>query len=152
MTEVKRLTEIDLENLQLGERLTIYRGSSAFLTGPSAAGYVGTATVTSVRRKSADIHIERGAGLKDLDYRIRFKDGRIVRVPNGETTALYVHARGGRPTVTAYFTDDEYKLVKDFLAEEATLIGHQLHGRSARLAMSALDRMEFHDALRRDGR
>ena len=145
-----KLTEIDLSELQLGEKLTIYRGSNAFLTGPGAAGYVGEAIVTGVKKKSAILYLEPEGRPRRI-YRLRFKDARICRVPNGEVTELYVHARGGRPTVTAYFTDAEYRLVRSFLAEEATLLGHQLHGRNARTALSALERMDFHDGLRANG-
>jgi hypothetical protein len=145
--DVQRLTNIDLTGLQLGEKLTIYRGSSAFLTGPGAAGYVGDATVVEIRKKSAILSVPK-ADDREFIYRLRFKDARICRVPNGEPTMLYVHARGGRPTVTAYFTDDEYLLVKMLLAEEAqTPYSPKTH----RISLRALERMEFHDDLRVNG-
>lgn len=151
-----KLTEIDLSELQLGEKLTIYRGSNAFLTGPGAAGYVGDATVVEVRKKSALLSIPKVEG--EFIYRLRFKDARICRIPNGETTMLYVHARGGRPTVTAYFTDEEYNLIKGILRDEvipyqAVMGGYTSSAtmRRSRIARSALDRMEFHDNLRANG-
>ena len=157
MNDVKKLTDIDLSELQLGERLTIYRGSAAFLTGPQAAGYVGDAIVTGVKRKSAILYLEPEGRPRRI-YRLRFKDARICRVPNGEPTMLYVHARGGRPTVTAYFTDAEYALVKVLLSEElipapAIIAGFaNAHAvRRSRTARAALDRMEFHDNLRSNG-
>ena len=146
MNDVKKLTDIDLSELQLGERLTIYRGSAAFLTGPQAAGYVGDAIVTGVKRKSAILYLEPEGRPRRI-YRLRFKDARICRVPNGEPTMLYVHARGGRPTVTAYFTDAEYVLVKGLLAEEMS----DRTSRRWRTAASALERMQFHDNLRSNG-
>lgn len=147
MHDVQKLTEIDLSELQLGEKLTIYRGSSAFLTGPGAAGYVGDATVVEVKRKSAILSLEANGNLWRV-YRLRFKDSRICRIPNGEPTMLYVHARGGRPTTTAYFTDIEYRLVKSLLEEERATPSFRTHSRHA---ASALDRMAFHDNLRSSG-
>jgi hypothetical protein len=151
MNDVQKLTDIDLADLQIGEHLTIYRGSSAFLTGPRAAGYVGDATVTRVTNRSAltemspesrDHQGDRFKGPHVL--RLRFSDQRICRIPNGEPTMLYVHARSGRPTVTAYFTDDEYVLVKKLLAEEAqTPASPKTH----RISLRALERMEYHDRL-----
>lgn len=135
----KKLTDIDLSELQIGEHLTIYRGSNSFLTGPGAAGYVDDALVLEVKNRSAVIL------LQDRRYKLRFKDSRICRVPNGETTMMYVHARGGRPTVTAYFTAAEYKLVKDLLRAEVQMMqAASLTGRTAR---TALARMQFHDRL-----
>lgn len=145
--EVQKLTEIDLSELQIGEKLTIYRGSAAFLTGPAAAGYVGEAEVVEVKRRSALLTIQKDPD-RDFVYRLRFKDARICRVPNGEPTMLYVHARSGRPTVTAYFTMDEYLLVRKLLAEEA---GAPATTKSHRVSLSALERMEFHDRLRENG-
>lgn len=146
-TDVQKLTEIDLSELQIGEKLTIYRGSAAFLTGPGAAGYAGEAVVTGVKKKSAILYFQPLSGAQRI-YRLRFKDMRICRVPNGEPTMLYVHARHGRPTITAYFTADEYTLVKELLADEihSTAI---TFSRKQRLAKQALERMGFHDALRR---
>lgn len=153
---VHKLTEIDLSELQLGEKLTIYRGSSAFLTGPGAAGYVGDATVLEVRKKSAILSLAvrhyataNQTYFKVRTYRLRFKDARICRIPNGEVTELYVHARGGRPTVTAYFTDGEYALVKRLLGE--AINDHVLASRGRRWAANALERMAFHDGLRANG-
>lgn len=149
MNDVKKLTDIDLSELQIGEKLIVYRGSPAFVRGPLAAGYAGEGTVTLVTKKGAHFqmpaaqHPERMA-----PYRLRFKDAAIVRVPSGEPTMLYVHARGGRPTVTAYFTDGEYALVKKLLAEEAKTPESP---RSHRLSLSALERMDFHDGLRLNG-
>lgn len=141
--EVQKLTEIDLTGLQVGEKLTIYRGSNSFLTGPAAAGYVGEATVVGIRPRSASISL-RISDDTVRTYRIRFKDARICRVPNGEPTMLYVHARAGRPTVTAYFTADEYGLVKRLLEEEmATPTASRARRNWAR---SALDRMAWHDS------
>jgi hypothetical protein len=145
-TNVQRLTDIDLSELQLGEKLTIYRGSGAFLTGPQAAGYVGDATVIDVKKRGALLSIPKAGD--EFIYRLRFKDARICRIPNGETTALYVHARGGRPQVTAYLTNDEYVLVKLLLSEEAQAPATP---RRHRLSLSALERMQFHDDLRRNG-
>lgn len=152
MNDVQKLTDIDLTELQIGERLTIYRGSSAFLTGPGAAGYVGEATVLEVRKRSALIQVDRlwystasETQYKSIVYRLRFKDGRICRLPNGEVTMLYVHARGGRPTVTAYFTKAEYLLIKRLLADE---LDNPFTRSTSRHARSALERMEFHDDLR----
>lgn len=148
MTGVQKLTDIDLSDLQMGEKLTIYRGSGAFVSGPYAAGYVGDATVEEVTRRSAVLMLVTPEGSRFQSfrrYRLRLKDARICRIPNGETTALYVHARGGRPTVTAYFTDGEYALVKLLLAAEVKTPGTT---RSYRLACRALERMDFHDALR----
>jgi hypothetical protein len=153
-TEPDKLTNIDLSDLQIGEWLTIYRGSGAFLTGPKAAGYVGDALVTEIQRRSAiiqmpDINELRQGNDFSREYRLRFKDGRICRTPNGQATMLYVHARGGRPTVTAYFSGDEYVLVKGLLAEEtATPKSPRTH----RLALRALERMEFHEELASDAR
>jgi hypothetical protein len=65
---------------------------------------------------------------------------------------LYVHARGGRPTVTAYFTDDEYELVKKLLREEADSVGGLgalAYTRRQRIARRALERMQWHDDRRR---
>lgn len=148
--EVQKLTEIDLSDLQLGERLIIYRGSGAFLTGPGAAGFVGEATVVEVRKRSALLSVPKAGD--EYIYRLRFKDWRICRVPNGEPTMLYVHARSGRPTVTAYFTDEEYQLTRALLQEEANIpaglqVAPQVR-RNARVARAALDRMDFHDGLR----
>lgn len=140
--EIQKLTDIDLTELQIGERLTIYRGSSAFLTGPGAAGYVGEATVIEIKRKSALLSVPKAGS--EYIYRLRFKDMRICRVPNGETTMLYVHARSGRPTVTAYFTSDEYKLIKRLLLEAA----EDGLFTTRKRANAALDRMRFHDNLR----
>lgn len=144
MSDVKKLTDIDLTELQIGEKLTIYRGSSAFLTGPGAAGYVGEATVIEVKKRSALLTVKKDPE-RQFVYRLRFKDARICRVPNGELTMLYVHARGGRPIVTAYFTAAEYALVKALLSEEAASPGTL---RAHRLSLSALERMEYHDSLR----
>lgn len=151
-SEIQKLTEIDLTGLQIGEKLIIYRGSSSFLTGPGAAGYVGEATVTEVKKRSALLQVERRqystanrTYYKTLVYRLRFKDARICRIPNGEPTMLYVHARSGRPTITAYFTFDEYLLVKKLLGEEAETPATP---KSHRIALNALDRMAFHDSLR----
>ena len=144
--EVQKLTEIDLSDLQIGEKLIVYRGSNAFLTGPGAAGYVGEATVVEVKRRSALLSLPKAGD--EFIYRLRFKDWRICRVPNGEPTMLYVHARSGRPTVTAYFTDDEYVLVKALLAEEMS----DRNSRRWRTASNALARMAFHDDLRRGSR
>ena len=156
MTEVQKLTDIDLSDLQMGEKLTIYRGSGAFLTGPAAAGYVGEATVVEVKKRRALLSIPKAGD--EFIYRLRFKDMRICRIPNGEPTALYVHARGGRPTVTAYFTDDEYALVKALLLEEVlppqailSVTTSVISTRKHRIARSALDRMAFHDNLRTNG-
>ena len=153
-TDVQKLTDIDLSGLQLGEKLTIYRGSAAFLTGPAAAGYVGEATVVEVKKRSALLSIPKAGD--EFIYRLRFKDARICRIPNGEVTALYVHARSGRPTITAYFTGDEYAYIKALLLNEILPLQAILNGaataasiRRHRIARSALDRMEFHDALRR---
>ncbi len=142
-----KLTEIDLSELQLGEKLTIYRGSNAFLTGPGAAGYVGDATVVEVRKKSALLSLPKAGD--EFIYRLRFKDARICRIPNGDETMMYVHARGGRPTVTAYFAEGEYELVKRLLAE--AINDHSLTNRGRRLAANALERMAFHDNLRNNG-
>lgn len=146
MSDIRKLTEIDLSELQLGEKLTIYRGSRAFLTGPGAAGYAGEATVLHVMKRSTLIELVKD-GHPNRVYRLRHKDSRICRVPNGESTMLYVHARGGRPTVTAYFTDDEYELVKTLLAEEVITTVFTL-SRRQRIARRALERMVFHDNLR----
>lgn len=146
---LRKLTDIDLSNLQMGERLTIYRGSGAFLTGPYAAGLVGEATVVEVKKKSAIIRMpdtNRGRTPRgERVYRLRLRDGRICRIPNGEETMLYVHARGGRPTVTVYFTDDEYQVVKNLLREE---VETPYSYTTARRAQTALDRMEFHEQAR----
>lgn len=145
-----RLTDIDLTELQIGEKLTIYRGSPAFVTGPLAAGYVGDATVIEVQERSAILQMPDENKLRQgqpmiKEYRLRQRDGRICRA-NGEVTKLYVHARGGRPTVTAYFTADEYTLVKKLLTEEArTPQSPKTH----RISLRALERMEFHDNLRK---
>ena len=153
---MQKLTEIDLSDLQIGERLTIYRGSSAFLTGPSAAGYVGDATVVEVKKRSALLSIPKAGD--EFIYRLRFRDSRICRIPNGETTMLYVHARTGRPTVTAYFTEEEYALVKDALIDQvippqAVVAGFATARtiRRSRVANAALERMRFHDELRSSG-
>jgi hypothetical protein len=147
MSDVQKLTEIDLSDLQIGEQLTIYRGSSAFLTGPGAAGYVGDATVIEVKKRSALLTLKKDPE-RDFVYRLRFKDARICRVPNGEPTMLYVHARTGRPTVTAYFTDAEYELVKMLLRSNKA---ESASSRHRRWSTSALERMEFHDRLRSNG-
>lgn len=149
-TEPDRLTDIDLDELQIGERLVIYRGSPAFLTGPLAAGYVGDATVIEVQRRSAIIQMPDENNLRQgfpfiREYRLRFRDKRICRVPSGEATMLYVHARRGRPVTTAYFTNDEYALVKKLLAEEALAPASP---KTHRLSHNALERMDFHDNLR----
>lgn len=141
MYEVQKLTDIDLTELQIGEKLTIYRGSSAFLTGPGAAGYVGEATVTEIKKRSALIFLT-GRALSTT-YRLRFKDARICRIPNGEPTMLYVHARTGRPTVTAYFTENEYELVKALLVQEVATGSP----RKQRLSRQALERMHYHERL-----
>lgn len=146
----RKLTDIDLSELQVGERLTIYRGSSSFVTGPGAAGYIGEATVTEVKPRSALFSLVKSDG-KKYKYKLRFRDARIVRVPNGETTMLYVHARTARPTVTAYFTAAEYTLVKALLQDELDapmLVSETQRRRHASLARNALDRMKFHDDLR----
>lgn len=150
--DVQRLTDIDLTDLQLGEQLIIYRGSNAFLTGPAAAGYVGEAIVIEVKRKSALLELSPEA--RDPQgsrwrgpyiIKLRFRDSRILRVPNGEPTMLYVHARHGRPVVTAYFTDDEYALVKMLLRSN---LAESASSRHRRWSKSALDRMEYHEGLR----
>lgn len=141
----KKLTDIDLSDLVIGERLTIYRGSNSFLTGPGAVGYAGDATVLKVGKRSALLQLKDDDSASVRHYKLRFKDGRIVRIPNGETTMLYAHARGGRPTRTAYFTDAEYQLVKNLLGELGQEIASS--GRAQRLARSALERMWFHDRL-----
>lgn len=153
-SDLQRLTDIDLTDLSMGEKLIIYRGSNAFLSGPAAAGYVGEATVMEVQRRSAILKMPDENALRqgqpfEREYRLRLRDGRICRVPNGEVTMLYVHARGGRPTVTAYFTHDEYVLVKTLLLDEAS---SGASTRSRRWAASALQRMQFHDDRRRMGR
>ena len=140
----RRLTDIDLSELMMGERLTIYRGSNSFLTGPGAAGYVGDATVLEVGKRSALRQLKDDDSAAVRQYKLRFRDGRIVRIPNGETTMLYVHARGGRPTRTAYFTDDEYNLVKQLLVDELDCGTRS----SKRHAKGALDRMTFHENAR----
>jgi hypothetical protein len=150
MNEISKLTDIDLSNLQIGEKLILYRGSNAFLSGPCAAGYVGEATVLEVQGRSAILQMPsenrlRGGNSIINEYRLRFSDSRICRIPNGEPTMLYVHARSGRPTVTAYFTDDEYTLVQTLLYEEAAT-PHSL--RTGRHAKTALERMAYHDNLR----
>lgn len=138
----RKLTDIDLSGLQVGERLTIYRGSNSFLTGPGAAGYIGEATVTEVKPRSALFSLVKSNG-KTYRYKLRFRDARIVRVPNGETTMLYVHARTGRPTVTAYFTEHEYELVKALLIQEVATGSP----RKQRLSRQALERMHYHERL-----
>lgn len=140
--EPEKLTNIDLSELQIGERLTIYRGSGAFLTGPQAAGYAGEAIVKKVQRRSALIDMD------GRSYRLRFKDDRICRIPNGEATMLYVHARGGRPTTTVYLAGEEYILVKGLLAEEANAPASP---KTHRLALRALERMEYHERLANRG-
>ena len=141
-TEPSKLTDIDLSGLQLGERLTVYRGSDAYITGPQAAGLVGEAIVSEVTHKRALLN------LNSTMYRLRFSDNRICRIPNGEPTMMYVHARGGRPTVTGYFTDDEYVLVKTLLEEEAY---NPKSAKTRRSALRALERMSYHDRLCADG-
>ena len=143
----RRLTDIDLSELMMGERLTVYRGSSSFLTGPGAAGYVGDATVLEVGKRSALLQLKDDDSAAVRQYRLRFRDGRICRIPNGETTMLYVHARGGRPTQTAYFTDDEYDLVKRLLVDELDSGTRS----SRRHAKGALDRMLWHEERRAAG-
>lgn len=134
---------IDLDGLQYGDRLVIYRGGDRFTKGPQAAGLVGTATVTSVNAKRAYIDMH------GVRYRLRLKDGVIQRVPNHEATQMYVHAKSGeRPTTTAYFTDREYALVKRLLVEEAQ---RPESPRTHMASLSALQRMEFHDRLRQSG-
>jgi len=141
----RRLTDIDLSELQIGETLTIYRGSNSFVSGPGAAGYIGEATVTEVKSRSARLSLTQTYNGKAYEYKLRFRDARILRVPNGETTMLYVHARSGRPTTTAYFTDAEYSLVRELLEDEMV---SNLIPRRRRLAKSALDRMQWHDDRR----
>jgi hypothetical protein len=81
----------------------------------------------------------------------RESDPAAVYTPGFELLQAQVHGRPWRPTVTAYFTENEYTLVKALLQDELdapTLVSETQRRRHASLARNALDRMEFHDGLR----